>query len=61
MAARALRPMPVIEVARVAEESLAAGPEYVGLGAEALLDAALFGAFAMLVAVLFVSTNTCGL
>lgn len=58
IAARALRPIPVKEATRVAEESLAAGPEYEGLSAETLPDAALLGALTVLVAVLFFSTTT---
>lgn len=61
MAIRALRPLPVNEATRVAEDNFAAGPVYVGLSAEALPDAALLGALTVLVAVLFFSTKTWGL
>lgn len=61
MATRALRPMPVNEATRVAGDNFAGGPVYVGLSAEALVDAALLSALAVLVAVLFFSTKTWGL
>lgn len=61
MAIRALRPMPVNEATRVAEDNFATGPVYEGLSAEALPDAALLGALAVLVAVLFFSAKIWGL
>lgn len=61
MAIRALRPMPVNEATRVAEDNFATGPVYEGLSAEALPDAALLGALAVLVAVLFFSRKNWGL
>lgn len=61
IATRALRPMPVNEATRAAEDNFAGGPVYVELSAEALPDADLFGALAVLVVVLFFSTKTWGL
>lgn len=61
MATRALRAMPVNEATLVAEDSFAGGPVYVGLSAEALLDAALLSALAVSVTELFFSTKMWGL
>lgn len=58
---RALRPMPANEATREAEDNFAGGPVYVGLSAEALPDAALLGALAVVAVVLFFSTKTWGL
>ena len=58
IATRALRPMPVNEATRAAEDSLAGGPEYEGLRVDSLPDAALLGALAVLLVVPFVSTKT---
>lgn len=61
MAIRVLRPMPVNEATRVAEDNFARGPVYVGLNAEALPDVAKLGALPVLVAVLFFSIKPWGL
>lgn len=62
MAIRTLRPiMPVNEATRVVEDNFATGPVYEGLSAEALADAALLGALAVLLVVLFFSRRNWGL